>query len=387
MKLSKCNLVLCLLTAGLFSLFYSCEKQEIEKPSVPSFRVGQVNIPSLNQSQFPEDINSQNTNIFAETGPKELQQVVQQLTTEFEYRPSEQEPLMGIVLYTSGSVEAIDFKELKGFSTIVVKDNNYFHRLHKLENGSLIIPTEFSVECNYFYMKELSSLKNTLFGNATSWLYLNNLNQPFAAEIATHPRTHQFSKAIRKIIKDDNQARPNQGGGTDPCADCGGGGDEHSGCGYSCGNYECMGECDKDECEDIGMAYNQITENDILPNDLGYSFRDEFLSNYNIGNDYIGYYYTVSEATNLLDYITVSNFWDYYNVLLGLHETAAILQFGDDMDIPINTTLFENVIFIINDMKNAPVTPPSVVDILNIVEADFIQYHGQTRLEILNAIN
>ena len=147
------------------------------------------------------------------------------------------------------------------------------------------------------------------------------------------------------------------------------------------------GDCDHIACQDVGIDYELITPDDIIPSEAGHDFRDNFLSNYNIGNDYIDYYYTVSEATNLFEYITPGEFWNYFNLLQGLHECAEKLQFGIDTDIPISTELLDQAVFVINDISSEPFTPQEVIDIMGIVEADFTQYHGMTRLEILNSIN
>lgn len=150
------------------------------------------------------------------------------------------------------------------------------------------------------------------------------------------------------------------------------------GCGTSQSDlFHCAGR----SCEENGpcehtdaLAYiSNPTPAQIKETEDMYNVRDEFLINFELGQWYITYYYTLSRVSSENHLITKDNFPEYLDFGTDLLAATNVIRFGDPSEIPISATLQTKTMVFINRFR-AVTKDPLVIGYLDNIEGDLNKF-------------
>mgnify|MGYP000197477356 CR=1 FL=1 len=123
----------------------------------------------------------------------------------------------------------------------------------------------------------------------------------------------------------------------------------------------------------------------LLPSDDAYVFRDYFMEHYTLGQQYIDYYYTISENSNNFD-MWINHFNDCYDFAVATFEVADVLYNGQDGDIVITQSYFDLANSIIDLYRSYTPSGDSFHNILNAIDDDLDVFLDMTRAEVILTI-
>lgn len=153
------------------------------------------------------------------------------------------------------------------------------------------------------------------------------------------------------------------------------------GCGTSSSeNFHCAGR----SCEENGpcertdaMAFvSNPTAGQIQETEAMYDVRDEFLINFELGQWYITYYYTLSQLSAENNLITQDNYQEYLDFGTDLLVVTDEIRFGMPSSVPINTSLNARAMVFINRFR-AVTADELILGYLDNIESDLNKFTGK----------
>jgi len=120
----------------------------------------------------------------------------------------------------------------------------------------------------------------------------------------------------------------------------------------------------------------------LLSEDNGYEFRDDFMEAYELGQQYIDYYYTISENSTNFN-MWLNHFTECYDFAVASYEVADILLNGDGNEVIITQTYHDMAVDMINLYRSYTPSGDSFNDILDAIEGDMDTFLDLTRDEVI----
>jgi hypothetical protein len=282
-----------------------------------------------------------------------------------------------MVFHTNGSLSNINYSDVLAISVFTENNGVLNHTLHSVNNNETTLDSRFTKSTNYFTSIEINLLStivspNTNLGHS---IIINNTLGNSYNRYLNNP-----SYAFNQTVYDrSNQApKPPEGGGG--CGMCGGG---NGSCDMSGG---CVpNDCGKNTTDQTGTDNNLISASAIYNNQIGYDFRDNLLSQYQLGQKYIAYYYHLSYVVRTFSTINVSNFAKHFELCGLIYQSVDILTNGSNDNIPISSELKAKGIDLINDYRDYS-DNEEYLKMLDNITADLTKYEGKTKSYILNDI-
>ena len=115
----------------------------------------------------------------------------------------------------------------------------------------------------------------------------------------------------------------------------------------------------------------------LVPLPSYWAFRDDFLSEYTRGQEYIGYYYLWSVES---EPVTAADLPAYIALIPEIDDFIEALMHGSETDIVINESLMTKLLAVI-DSERRNTNKTHLIRILNAVENDVLTLAGLTRHE------
>ena len=160
------------------------------------------------------------------------------------------------------------------------------------------------------------------------------------------------------------------------------------GCSCPPGNGGCVvDEFGGEICE--ACAFEEVKEASItfsknydpyqeFPITASRQFRDQYLAKSANGLRYVDYYYKLSHFMSSNRMITFNNFWEHVDFAREAYSAANRLQNGNDSDIIITPSLFNQAKSLIQSYK-ASTKDPEITMILNRIEQELNFYNGKPK--------
>jgi hypothetical protein len=294
-----------------------------------------------------------------------------------------------LVLYLTDDVSSSDCNVIKGLSSFSTRaDMDLDHQFYTINNGISSLNTNYYAICNSFSKVDLTALLNTTFTAELS-------QKPGILTVFKDENTALGNNSIKKLGTSllNANAVYKKNGPNDECTKygCSAGANictyiDNSTNGPNGGpsgpsSYVCI----KNVCKVTNINDSIQGVSPRLDEQAAYSFRDNFLLNYEIGQKYYSYYYYICYvASQFLRPKNVS-LLDEYNFALSTYAVANTLQYGSNSEIVI-TTIYKNEAFEMIDSYKTITANTYYSQIMDDIKNDLSVYENKTRAEILAEI-
>ena len=148
--------------------------------------------------------------------------------------------------------------------------------------------------------------------------------------------------------------------------------------------YDCTyvaGACDEEDASEVGGASQETQESNA---ELHYNFRDNFLINSSFGQDYMYYYYLLSNDPMEMTVGLATDILELFVLVNPSIEEALKPEAAQSSYILITTEIQQKAVDIINQYR-ALTSNEELLDIFDQVENDINAYVGLTAAEVLGS--
>jgi len=372
-------------------LFISCAKETEDSINIVNdhtgyFKVGQTFFQGMQNLDMRRNESA------------DINYATMELTTEKEFQKIEKSinkiidtKLDGNLIFVSfylSELDAnkIDIKAIKAISIFYSKNNLLYHKLYQKkdvnfeENTFLSKVTLPAVELNL--IQDIS-----ICYNYKNWFLIKT---GYASNLK-YTEEDGLRLILAKIINRSAELytarkKANSLGCNSGVSTCNGPSDclcsmvPEPGGGMDCGVFGCN---DGPICPER-MINSKLDNTKKFNSNKTYSFRDDFLKNYDKGNLYISYYYSLGEELNRINYFTISNVLSDLSFYKKIYKIADILQNGNSNEVVITQSDKYFILNKINYFKNLSPNNLEFQSILNQIKIDINHYGGLSRLDIIN---
>ncbi len=285
-----------------------------------------------------------------------------------------------IVLYFSGdynNLREINLNNILGFGTYYILNSKMYYSFFSKDQGNFKELLEYNLEVRSIAAQNLSffALHILSFPDPSAKAYLLINNSSFHTPELSHSRDAELLKQV-EFLKHYTWTLKEEGGGGANC--------ESPPCDLPTPNEMCKYDSQEDDWEcwpriclngiegqtmllDTPIGKDSI--NAAFDVTLQYTFRDSVLNKSNLGQEYIGYYYSISSflgdsvpLTVCLE--TATDLWKYKSLLSKLIDTTGISS-----QILIDNTCLNDLNHLISSYKNIS-SDTSYQNMLNDINSD-----------------
>jgi len=284
-----------------------------------------------------------------------------------------------IVLYASGTLSNIDFTSIKAITFFINgADGVLTQRFFSVaSNNATEEDATYSETCTHFYLNDLDMMTYLKFPSTIGWALFqhttNGVNNP-----TTYDDYDNFGVTIINAVDKILVA-----GGEGGCQTCGGE-DGHCDDTGDEGGQNCGG-CMITNLNPWGIEKSLIQDGEVINADAAHDFKNNFLQNTSKGQQYIGYYYRLSLIIQLFKTVNVSNFIHHFSVAHDLLNCAHILQYGENSEIPISSSLKADLLDMIDSYRSVTQNA-EYQEMLTQIASDVNRFAGMNRADILSEI-
>ncbi|XZF15951.1 hypothetical protein ACTHGU_07425 [Chitinophagaceae bacterium MMS25-I14] len=144
---------------------------------------------------------------------------------------------------------------------------------------------------------------------------------------------------------------------------------------FHCQGRDCIENGDCSRTKSLSFVPTASTTQNQETSDM-YNLRDEFLINFDLGQWYITYYYTLSQVAEENNLITKDNYQEYLTFGSHLLVAANTIRSGETIQVPITSELRTEAMVFVNRFR-AVSTDPLIVGYLNNIEGDLEKFTGK----------
>jgi len=131
---------------------------------------------------------------------------------------------------------------------------------------------------------------------------------------------------------------------------------------------------------DLKLGYEELSSEDA------HSFRDNFMTESNVGRKYTIYYYILSDFALAEMPLTINTISDYYEFAIDCYAIKNIIENGSKNAIVVNSNFTEKTLAKIEYFKGIT-TNIRILTILDDIKQFIINWHGLSKGVLLEALN
>ena len=386
--MKKVSIINSILVFIMLALTISCEKEsESVKNEVSSSQVENqleiigtlVNYISY-YNEFISDKPEMASTAKVKVNDQTLSELIAVLKSQILFNTETHSGILGTILYFDHLFNEASVENLKGVSIFSQMKNTIRHQYFKIEDLAAHEDTRFSGYMNKFIsrsFKQLLDVSITEKNNYPSYLVIRNekyFESGYSAFVDNHESFNL--KIINHLPLESAIPIENE---------C-----EQDGCQEDTGGCEedVIGEsicrfCAVSTFNDQNYTHHELEQ--TFPTRTAYDFRDNFLSNYEKGNDYIDYYYEISYVISAINSINSENIIAHIDLATEIYDIAQKLQYGNDNEIIISNDFKLDADQMIQYYAGLT-TNQDFINILDEISTDLAHFEGKTRLEVLNEL-
>jgi hypothetical protein len=288
-----------------------------------------------------------------------------------------------LIIYSNNGTTLKSPAEINALSTFTHVNDKLEHHLYKVENGNTTEIKSYHTLTDFIHHGDIREtlLQNTNGANA-GWIMVTDL--PKIQSLHLQNKLEGTDTYTQVLLANSNNLVAPTAKGCKAGVVCGS--DSTSHCQYDLTWYCAAVGCFVGNINDTMSFYNAYgAGNSSLPLNTAYSFRDNFMKNYNIGLKYINYYNSLSAIGGKYNVVSISTAYNWYLFAQKTYTLANKLQNGSNNDIIVDLNFKTTAIAKINLFRTLDHNT-QLQAILNDIENDLNFFYNKTRGQILSSI-
>ena len=291
-----------------------------------------------------------------------------------------------VFFFNEGDVRNLDVKNVKAIGVTYVNNGVISYISFNNVMGSFKLVDEVKGSGSFLDFRDIDFLCDNVY-KTTKWVAIDRLWDDSEYDKNKPPKRKSVLDSCLAKMRNTNThySLPIKGGGISPilnyCEGCGSSSDPNDHCGRDQGGgWSCQGTtCGLIAINNYGLN-NNIDSTDLFDRSLAYSFRNDFMHNYEKGWQYQSFYYRISNIIDSVDYLDNTTLQDLIDVGYDFYQIAYYLQYGANNDIPLTTARSSRIENLIDNLETLSTGDDAMY---STIRTDLDLYTGQTRSYII----